>query len=571
LLGKIPSTASNGAVVTFSSIPSSGWTNVKGDVTGNSISLTQGTFSMNAMTVKAGSLSIGKDATFASKTIVPGGTNVEMARFQLDAQQSGEDVRVSSFLTSLAVNTATNSNELSACQFYDGSTALNTGSNVLNPSATSFPETDTTTFDQPLLIAKGTVKTLSLKCNVSGSATDTATFAFDHGAIGSFSVTGATSGNTITATSAAGSTATITIGSAGLSVSTDASSPGYMVAAAGSTGSTIGAFRFTTTNEAVNLTRVGLQLSNTASSTPSDLLVVKLFDGATQVGTATFVGSSNYATSTLDSAVNIPANSDKTLTVKADFSAIGTGAAVTFSGHLVAVDVDVAGTNTQGVGASSGTTINATGSTTVSGVRVFKSFPTVALDTLSSTGVQDGKLMRFKVTADAKGPVSLTALNLNLATTTLSVTNVRVYGFSDASYSQAISGVSSDGSLQSAVAQPDGSGDVAIAVQNSAGTATTIQVPANTTRYFEVRGSIAGATTGASVTTKLNGDSSFPSTAAGVAANPLLAAGASALTSANFIWSPNSTTTVDRNSQDWTNGYGVPGLPSGGLLQTRSQ
>jgi hypothetical protein len=36
-------------------------------------------------------------------------------------------------------------------------------------------------------------------------------------------------------------------------------------------------------------------------------------------------------------------------------------------------------------------------------------------------------------------------------------------------------------------------------------------------------------------------------------------------TGGNFVWSPNATTTAGVNDNDWTNGYGVPGLPSTGI------
>jgi hypothetical protein len=44
------------------------------------------------------------------------------------------------------------------------------------------------------------------------------------------------------------------------------------------------------------------------------------------------------------------------------------------------------------------------------------------------------------------------------------------------------------------------------------------------------------------------------------------------MAASNFVWTPNATTTAATTTgNDWTNGYGVSGLPSGGLFQTRSQ
>ncbi|MBY0539668.1 peptidoglycan-binding protein [Patescibacteria group bacterium] len=568
LRGKIPNTVSNGVTINASTTPSVDWSNVRGDVTGNTISLSA--FSsqvlMNTMTIKAGSMVVNLSTSPASQTIVPGGQSQLFTNIQFDATQSGEDIRFSTAALTLTLGGSAAMADLTGCQLFDGATALNTGSNTLNPSGTS-GATQTFTLDNPVTATKGTVKTLGLKCNVSGSAANAGTYTWAPITGPTFS--GATSGTTIIAVYPTAPTITVTIGVGSVTVSTDASSPSYMLAAAGSTGVTNGVYKFRATNENINLTRIGLVLSNTASSSAGDVLKASIYNGATLVGEAYFIGSSVNATSTLMTPILLTKDQDKAVTIKLDYADVGSSQAVTFSGHLVAVNVDVGGTNTQGTGASSGATFNATGSTSVAGARVMKSYPTLALDTLSSTGIADGRLMRFKVTADAKGPVGIAQFALNLATSTASVTNVTIYGFTDANYSNPVSGVANDGNLQQTNdATVPATGNVTIGVANSSG-ATALQVPAGSTLYFEARGSVAGVASGASVTTKLLGSTSFPSTAAGVAANPLLSV--SGVSDVNaFIWSPNSTTTVGQTGQDWTNGFGVTGLPSGGLIQTRS-
>ena len=86
-----------------------------------------------------------------------------------------------------------------------------------------------------------------------------------------------------------------------------------------------------------------------------------------------------------------PKDADKDLTVKVDFAQIGTGF-TGVQGDLIAIDADTNGTNTQGTGVGSGSTIDATGSTAVSGIRLFKSFSTFAAGSIGSTGVADGSL-----------------------------------------------------------------------------------------------------------------------------------------------------------------------------------
>jgi hypothetical protein len=102
--------------------------------------------------------------------------------------------------------------------------------------------------------------------------------------------------------------------------------------------------------------------------------------------------------------------------------------------------------------------------------------------------------------------------------------------------------------------------------QTTGAATTTVQVPAGSTYYFEVRGTVAGSGTSYSVTTTLNGDNAYPSLSASMASVATVDAGSAR----SFIWSPNSTTTAAVANDDWTNGYGLMGLPASGLIQTRS-
>jgi len=557
LKGKIPSSASNGAVVVVSTTPSSDWTSITGQTTGNTISLSSlsSAVTLNSMTVKSASLVVGLSSSPAAQTVVAGGT-VTFANIQLDASASGEDVRFSSLAFTKSSVTG-----LSTCQLFDGSTALNTGSNVLNPATTG---SETISFDSTLTVAKNTVKTLTLKCNTTSSATGSYTWTITPSSTNP-TVTGVTSGSSVTATGSAATSAAQTIDVGSLVVSTSPSSPSYAIAAAGSTGNTATVIRFRAANEGVNLSRIGLKLTSTASSSASDLVQVSIWDGATQVGTATFTGTNTVATSTLATTVVLPKDADKDLTVKVDLAQIGSGYTGT-QGALVAIDFNSADTTgTQGTGASSGTTINATGSTASSGIRLFKSFPTFALGTVGSTGVADGKLMRFTVTANANGGVGLNQFKFALATTSATVTNINLFGYTDSGYSAPISGFSS-GQISAANVSPTAT---AFTITPSA----VINVPAGTTYYFEARGTVTASQTTYSVTTTLNGDSAYYPAITTYAAGGTGMASTSAIVvtaGANVVWSPNATTTSAAAHSDWTSGYGVPGLPSSGLIQTRS-
>ncbi len=563
--GKVASTIGNGTVYTLSSTPSSQWTSVTGQTTGNTITLTNGAFTMNSMTVKAAALALTVSTSPAAQSIVGGGV-VTFANIQLDGSQSGEDVRFSSVSLLLALGGSASATSLSSCQLFDGSTALNTGSNVINPSAAG--ET-VFTLDQSLTVPKGTVKTLTVKCNVSSSAVNGNTFAWGLGT-GAMTPTGVTSGNTVTETVSASAGQTMTVAAGSLAISSDSSTPSYTTVAGGSAGVTMSAFKFRATNEAVNLTKVGLVLTSGSSS---DVGTVYLYQGATQIGTATFTGGNTTATSTLTSPITLAKDVDTVITVKADMGSIGVSQVGT-EGQLVKIDV----TNAEASGLSSGNTLQVGGIVAgAQGVRMFKSFPTVALDTLPSTGIADGRLMRFKVTANSAGAVGLFNFNFTISTSSfvtgggISSTMLNVY--SDASYSQPVSGTfgAATGQFGATNGTTGGTtltnGPVTLDFQ---ATTNPLQVPAGQTYYFELKATVAGTQTGTSVTTTLNGDAAYIDASHLGVYQVSTTTGALADTNNDFIWSGNATSTAVFNANDWANGYGIPGLPAGGVSQTRS-
>jgi hypothetical protein len=364
-------------------------------------------------------------------------------------------------------------------------------------------------------------------------------------------------------------TMTVAVSGGSLAVSTDASAPSYTVVAGGTTGVTANVIKLRASNEAINLTKVGLALTNTASSTGADLVTVTLYAGTniksssgvpistgTLLGTAVFLGNALTATSTLNTDVQISKDMDSTIIVKADIADIGTNQPGT-DGHLVAINY----VNSQGVGVNSGSTIYGTvGAISVAGLRTFNTFPTVALDaTLPSTGVADGRLMRLKVTANSAGSLGINQLTFKVATTAAAVTDVKLFAYTDSGYSNPVPGTFGDtigqfGSTQSAV------NDANFSIVAST---NPIQVPAGSTIYFELKGTVADVGSGSSVTTTLVGDSAYPSFATFMAQ-------ANALSASSFVWSPNATSTATVHSNDWTNGYGVVGLPAVGTSQTRS-
>ncbi len=165
-----------------------------------------------------------------------------------------------------------------------------------------------------------------------------------------------------------------------LSVSTDSSSPAYQVVAGGTTGVTLGAFRFSAGGESIRLERIGFYLNylNGVYPTvyPTDIVQLKLYDGTTQIGTALFIADQYATFSTLSSPVTIAKDTSKIITVKADIAQIGAGQPG-HAGSLIQIGVQSCSDESckdgtgYGTGLSSGLRINQTGVTSLpAGVRI---------------------------------------------------------------------------------------------------------------------------------------------------------------------------------------------------------
>ena len=588
LKGKLSSDYANNDTLAATTTPSSDWTSITGQTTGNSVTAAPtSAVTGNTVTVKSVAVTISVAADPVAQTVVAGASQFTFAKYQLDATASGEDVRFASLpleYTAWSGNsTATN---LTNCQLYDGATSVTTGSNVKNPTASA--SSTVMTFDGTgFVIAKGTVKTLDLKCNIAGGATGKYYWGYDSSS--SPSGTGVSTGvsASITENDSPGQVMTLSSGGT-LTVTSDSSTPSYKIAAAGTTNVTLGVLKFRAANEAINLVKLKLQLSNsTSSSSPTDLVKVTMWDGATQVGETIFAGTSRYASSTLTGLFVIPKDGDKVLTLKGDLAQVGTSLVGT-QGALLQVNYDGNDVNgTVGSGVSSGSNIvsSTTSDTAFAGVRMFKAYPVFTRLTVPSTSLttQTGaELYRFSVKA-VGGSIGLAKLVVNIATSTTpnltsttSVSNLKVIAYNDTGCSTPVSGFSTAGQLDTTYgASGFSSGNVTIGgttgFTGSSGTASEsahLQIPQDATYCFKVLGDItlSGSVSGGSVITKIQGDTAYiPAPIQDTGALVASTTGVLYGVGSNFVWSPNATTTADLRSADWTNGYFVEGLPSTGM------
>lgn len=623
--GKYATTLTSGSTIQASTTPSTDWTTVRGVTTGESITPTPSSLvSLATMTVKAAALTMSVSSDPPKQNVVAGAQKFVFANYLLDATASGEDIRMASIPLDYSGTTSTN---LTSCQLYDGATALNTGSNIVNPTANA--SSTVVTFDgSGYTIPKGTVKTLAMKCNIASGATGTYIWTLANsssptgtGLVSGQSVTPTVNGSGTTAGSQVGSLMTLAA-SGTFSITLDSSSPSYIVTSAGRTAVPVSVLRFTGTNEAIRLTDLALILTgNVASSTPGDVSKVTLWDGASKVGETVFTGRNYVASTTIGTCAGctdfiIPKNDSKLLTVKVDLGAQGVSQAG-IPGALVQVDWDNASGNaTKGVGVASGASVQRSSGTTTasSGVRVYKSYPTLEPIPFTSTGALSAgrrDLLKFKITAAPEGDVGIAKFTVRIATTSATaqrnmIDNVNVYAFTDSTFSTVATGVQTDGAFlptSVVISSPDTTGtfasswasastDINIWAANASNASTTLTIPAGSTRYFVVRGDATLAGSTYSVSTQLQGDAKFVASLGGGAAGPYCVTGGcangtasstymgtttyidsvvtSATTNNNFVWRPYSTTTAIGTVSggtvltdiDYTTGYGVPGLPT---------
>ena len=612
VVGKVGTVFSNNATIIASTTPGTQWTTVRGVTTGNTITPTPSTgVGMNTMTVKGSALNVSVSSVPRAQTVISGTKAFLFANYVLDASGSGEDLRVTSIPLEFNVG-AGSATDLTNCQLWDGSTSVTSGSNIKNPSGaasgTSF------TFDgNGLSIAKGTSKTLAMKCDVGGGlTTGSYLWGLDSGQQANYAgVSGMTSGSSTNEvlSDSAGQTMTIATGGT-ITVALDANSPPYKLVGAGQTGIELARLRFSATNEDIDIKQVALSLNGVASNTPQDLVGTKvsLWIGSKQVGEAVF-STGDHATSSLIASgdFRVPRDGSKVLIVKGDIANVSNSGPLTQSGDLLIVDYahsNVGLNGNYGTGVSSGATINgsATDTTSPAGMRIMKAYPSFTHIPLTSSekllsGGTNSNHIAYKFSVKANnGDVYLYKLSFAMGSSTLSGSTAttsafRLYAYTDSGYSNTDTTFASSGYINAGGCYNGSNVSLTVNARTveiypDRGTAecsatTTYVVPDGETRYFELRANFTNissvSTSKDTITAQLSGDATYhDAVPTGFvvtdSANMQQVGIINTDADNNFIWSPNSTSTSQSiEDQDFTNGFQVPGLPATGMNQEALQ
>ena len=509
----------------------------RGSETNNTLTETDltpnGDVALDTLTVKVGALSITNRNTPAAQNVLVGQQDFEFLSFTIDATASGEDVRLQQLIFNM--NGTGTEADITGITVLDGATALNVPDN----GASSV----TVDLVNPLIITKGTSKTLSLQADITGTGVAGDTYRFTTSS--STTPTGVSTGNTITETVTGDGQVMTIIANGGLEVATDAANPQSTLFAVGdttgATGVTIGEVRMmATTGEDILLDSVNL--TTTGSSINSTVGTVYLYDGAAKVAEATPTTTAAVYLDVVDNVIILKGTAGKKFTVKADFLAIS-DSSPSASGNSVAVNV--AAGNALGKGSASNAVIASLGSMAGSTHYAFRSVPTVAKGTLSSNVLTDGtlELYRWTVSADAAGDIGLGNFTFNVATSGVTVTNFYVTDETD------------DTQLNDTVVTTQ-SPTIEITFNPGGGGIVERQISASATRTYVLKGTVTGSSSGDSVQVSLDGDS------AALSATTETLASARADAQDDFIWTDRTATSHATTTADWISGYRVKGLPS---------
>ncbi len=193
---------------------------------------------------------------------------------------------------------------------------------------------------------------------------------------------------------------------------------------------------------------------------------------------------------------------------------------------------------------------------------LFKSSPTVSLAPLPNDGLDDGRLIRFKVTADSLCDIGIAKFNFRVSRSNAILSAYQLSVYSDLEYSVAVpvpGNTSGRNSIGSVTYNERGGVRVTTSFEGK-----PLQIPAGQSRYFELRAKVTPSGDASATTTLLSDSTSYTDMLTYVPGK------ASKLFTDYFVWSPNTTTTSQFTNTDWTNGFNVTGLSMDSVSQLRT-
>lgn len=558
-----------------------------GDVTGDAITIGSYAFpnadvTANKQTIKDVGLAVTTLPSPAAQSIAGGSSDHLYSTVRFDATDSSEDIKVTAFEFYIIASATAKTNEVQNITFIVDGEELTTTKDGSRTDADSANDEEVSVSlsgaDQFVIPAGGAVN-MEIYADLTAGATAGGTHKIeissndiDTTGTQTCAVTaqGSATGNTVTPTYSTAAGSVMTVGAAGglVEVSLSSDTPNGSLFAA-NTDVTLAAFKFySTSTEDVELDYLYLTQvvtdTNSSSFKDYDEIWFEDEDGEEVAGTRMTPTSTKPKVDFADDAfiVNISDTNGEILYLKANLATIGTGFNGT-SDHYLGYKVDGAG-DVVGKGALTG---NASAEYLSSGSAptgkthyVYKAYPTFTKVNLTdnlTNGTND--LFKFTITA-VGGDVALHGFEFDIVTTTCTVASLYLYDVTSASNETVLNDSAGDDTAMSSVFYATG-----VVWDTTGGDWTTnysaqeVVVSPNQPRTFLVRGDVAGAASGDSISVRMSGDAAH---VAGT--DTLLHTAAEVFADANndFIWSDNSAGAHTYGTDDWTNGYLMSGLPS---------
>jgi hypothetical protein len=544
-----------------------------GDTTGDAITLETATayafplaeVDANLQTVTDLALTVTTLSQPAAQTIAPGTSGHLYTTVQFNAADSAEDIKLTSFEFYITASDTAKANELQNISFVIGDKTLSVTKNGSSAVAGTDEEVSVTlSGDDQVIIPKGSTVDMMIYSDLSAGATAGGTHIIDITSTNANVVVaqGSPSGNDVTATYSTSVGKTMTVGTSGgvLEVSLASNNKSSALVAAG-TEVELGAFKFyATSTEDVELDYLYLTqvVTDSASSAFTDYDKIWFVDeaGVEVPGTRTTPTSTKPKVDFADNAfvVDITDSDGQILYLKANLAAIASasnGVSDHYLGYKIDAKADVVA-NGNLTGSASVEYLSTTSAPTGNTHYVYKGFPSFVRVPLTEALKNDeNDLYKFTIAAN-NADISLYGLTFDVSTTGVTVTNLYLYDVTDET--ELVMNVTA-GVVNQGLWQTVGTDWEATEFAND-----EVLVSKDEPRTFVLRGHVAGAAAGDSVTVKVAGD------AAHVAGTTTLLHTADEVDTDledDFIWSDRSSDGAHAvGSADWTNGYLVKGLGS---------
>ncbi|MFA5126640.1 MAG: hypothetical protein WC465_01395 [Patescibacteria group bacterium] len=558
-----------------------------GQTTGDAITPTTASqIDTNTQTVKAAYLTVTRNTLPSSNNVIKGAQDVLLGSWNFDATNSGENIRITSLVF------AASSTEVSNLTVYDGVYGSGgVAKSPINDAPTAGDgQSSTFAFDDPIIITKGTNRTIQLVGDINSAATTNQSSEFgltDTNTTANASVLayGVSTGNRATLALTADNGAVLTYSAGGSITISTSNNPTNGFVRAGATGVTFGSIKLDAQYEPIDVTVLKIfttdgGLTGTATGNYQDVTQLYVYDG-TKVIASGPVSSNGYITFNLDRGVlTVQQDQSKILTIKADIGTINQNLDNAPATPAADVRFGIGGTDgITAIGNSSNATVSTetyNGSTTSSMI-IHKAIPTVTYSqsgnvlgaaTAMVNGASD--VFAYKVAADANGSeVLLYRTSFEIATGGDGAISV------SSCYVKDSEGNTVGASTNLTDVDATTAGYVSYVFDNptvSAGdTKEALMISPGASMTYKLNCTIATAGTGDNLSVSMLGDtaSSTPAASFGTpaAAGQNLADAWGTMNQGNFVWSDNfknrGLATDGSNATaygQWYNGYLVSGL-----------